>query len=241
MQVSTYKNSRFLEKYGRKVVAHRLVPFRKIMELLSPLKGKKILDVGCGSGELDELMVKRGANVIGLDRAEKWISRCAKTYHLSGLSFVCVDAAKKLPFRAAEFDAVVMNMVLLNVATLSEVRAIIREVGRVTKKGGTFIFSDLHPICIMTPKVPPRRYQKYSAGFSYFKDGAEYVAGVVLDGKEKIEFQNKHWTLETYSSILEKAGFSIYKLSEPTYGKDAPALLRQYKIPEYLLICCRKR
>jgi ubiquinone/menaquinone biosynthesis C-methylase UbiE len=211
------------------------------MKLLESMKGKKILDIGCGSGELDEEMARRGATVIGLDKSEKWISHCAKTHHLSGLSFIRADAAKKLPFRAAEFDAVVMNMVLLNVATLSEVRAIIREVGRVAKKGGTFIFSDLHPICIMMPKVPPRRYQKYSADFSYFKDGAKYIAGVALDGKEKIEFRNKHWTLETYSSILEKAGFSIYRLSEPTYGKDAPALLRRYKIPEYLLICCEKK
>lgn len=240
MKVSKYKNAVFLHKYEKKVEAHRFVPYQKILELASPIKSKKILDVGCGSGELDEVMAKRGGNVIGLDESEKWIAHCEQTYNLPNLSFIHANAAERLPFKDRSFDVVVMNMVLLNVSTLSEVKAILNEIGRVIKKDGIFIFSDLHPICIMTPSVKPNRYQKYSAKFSYFKDGAEYTAGVFLNKDENMEFHNKHWTLETYSSLLAEAGFVIYKLSEPTYGRDAPRILQQYKIPEYLLICCKK-
>ena len=94
----------------------------------------------------------------------------------------------------------------------------------------------------MTPKVFPDRYQKYSLKFSYFKDGSEYIAGIMLNEKknQKIEFYNRHWTLETYTTLLDKLGFSVFRLTESHYGKDAPKLLQQYKIPEYLFFGCKK-
>jgi ubiquinone/menaquinone biosynthesis C-methylase UbiE len=241
MNVSTYTDPEFLRKYKERVVIHKLVPFRKIIDLLAPMHGKRVLDIGCGSGELSKEMADLGARVTGVDVSKKWIGFCNATYKKSPHINFFLAAADKMPFvKNSSVDAVVANMVFLNVASPKKVAAIFKETSRVLKKGGAFIFSDLHPICIMNKDFPPIRYQTYSKKFSYFRDGDSYIAGIRLRGNEKIEFRNRHWTLETYSTLLEKAGFHIYKLSEPTYGKDSPRLLQKFKAPEYLLICCKK-
>jgi len=213
------------------------------MKMLKPLKGKKILDVGCGPGNLAKEMADLRASIVAVDQSEKWIRICKKRHEESrNLKFLTADGGRLSFIQSKSVDAVVLNLVLPNVNSLNEVKRIFKEVGRVLKKGGIFIFSDLHPICVMTPKISPDRYQKYSRDFSYFKDGSVFVAGVVLnkDGKKKIEFKNRHWKLETYSRLLEQAGLYIYKLSEPTYSKRDPVLLRRYRIPEYLLFGCKK-
>lgn len=238
MTVSTYTEKKFLRKYEKKVEAHMLVPFQKILELLRPIKGKRVLDIGSGSGELTSELAKMSGKVIGVDKSRQWIKHCKK-YKFPNLSFVQADATK-LPFKSASFDAIVMNMVLLNVATLREIGMILKEASRLLRPNGIFLFSDLHPICVMTPKVPPTRYQKYSKNFSYFRDGTEYVAGIRLSKGEKMEFFNKHWTLETYTDLLRKHGLYVYKIAEPTYGKSAPNLLRKFRVPEYILFGCKK-
>jgi ubiquinone/menaquinone biosynthesis C-methylase UbiE len=240
MKVSTYTERKFLQKYQEKVGAHMYVPFQKIIELLKPISGKKILDIGSGSGELAFELAKKGGQVTGVDISKKWIDYCNAEYKNSQITFVRGDAAKRLPFKFNSFDAVVMNMVLLNVSTWSEVEAIFKEIARVLKPNGVLIFSDLHPLCIMSADVPPTRSQTYSKNFSYFKKGAGYTAKVLLGGGKKMEFHNKHWPLEDYTDVLNKNGLCIYKIAEPTYSKNAPKILQKFKVPEYILFGCKK-
>jgi len=243
MKVSTYTNIDFLKRYENELKARQLVGFKEILKLLGPLKGKRILDIGCGPGNLTKAMADKAATVIGVDKSEKWIDLCNKQYsRIKKLNFIRADAVHMPFLKNDSLDAVVMNMVILNVATLREVESIFKEVSRVLKRGGIFVFSDLHPACIMTPKVFPDRYQKYSSKFSYFKDGSEYIAGIMLNKmkNQKIEFYNRHWTLETYTFLLDKLGLCVFRLTETHYEKDAPRLLQRYQIPEYLFFGCKK-
>jgi ubiquinone/menaquinone biosynthesis C-methylase UbiE len=168
-----------------------------------------------------------------------WVAHCTKKYvKRKNLSFTWADGAK-LPFQKGSFDIVVMNLVLLNVDSREKIKRIFSEISRVLKPKGVLLFSDLNPICIMTEDLP-NRHQIYSPGFSYFKDGDYYTAQNFLENGEVMEFKNRHWTLETYTELLDKAGMNIYKIVEPTYPKNAPIKLTHYKIPEYILLCCRK-
>lgn len=50
-------------------------------------KGKKVLDVGCGTGLFDFLIAKRGADVLAIDFAPEAIAVASKTYEASNLKF----------------------------------------------------------------------------------------------------------------------------------------------------------
>lgn len=243
MKVSNYKDHVFLKNYEQGLIAKMLINFREIKKLIKPIKGKVIVDLGCGNGILSKDLYNLGAKVIAVDLSEEWIKICKNNYKESErLSFKLSSAEDVSFIKTKSVDVVILNMVLLNVDTLKKVESIFKEVGRILKKGGIFIFSDLHPITKMSYRLPPDRYVRHSKEFSYFKNDSEFVAGIRSKGfvKGKIEFLNKHWTLETYSDLLVKNGLFIYKISEPTYGKNDPEILQTYKVPEFILFGCRK-
>ena len=245
MSVSTYKDDLFLKKYEKYLTARQKICFRAIDTLIKPLsiKYKTVVDIGCGPGNLASTLSKRGAYVTGTDKSASWISFCKKKYtENKHLKFVTADGGKMPFIKSHSVDVVIMNLVLPNVDSLKGVTQIFKEVGRILKKDGVFIFSDIHPILKMSSKVHPDRYQKYKQNFSYFLDNSGYTSGITFGKKvgESIEFNNKHWTLETYTKLLSKAGLYVYSLSEPTYKKGDPQLLLEYKIPEYLMFACKK-
>ncbi|MFA5048098.1 MAG: class I SAM-dependent methyltransferase [Patescibacteria group bacterium] len=234
-----YENEKLLDLYQLKVEEHWLTMFSPILKYLGDLKGKRVLDIGCGSGELTSELAKSAKQVVGLDLSKKWISRCQNKYHQKNLQFVQADASDLKLFRNNSFDMVVMNMVLLNVHPASLVSKVLHEVKRVVKSGGDFIFSDLHPLCIMTKKEGRRR-QEYAKNFSYFKDGAEFSPIIKLVNNKEIKFTDHHWTLDFYTQELSRLNIYIKRIIESRYPESAPKKFYRYSFPEYIIFCCKK-
>jgi ubiquinone/menaquinone biosynthesis C-methylase UbiE len=104
------------------------------------LKGKNVLEVGSGRGGGSEFIMRyfNPKKMIGLDYSENAVNFCEKNYTADGLSFKCGDA-EKLPFEDSSFDAIV------NVESshcYSSVPQFVKEVKRVLKPGGYFLFAD---------------------------------------------------------------------------------------------------
>lgn len=104
------------------------------------LKGKDILDVGCGRGGHAWIMAEYlGAHrVVGVDFSKESVKFAKKHHRVPSLSFVKADA-HDLPFADASFD------VVLNIASSSMYRdrgTFYREVWRVLRPGGVFCYSD---------------------------------------------------------------------------------------------------
>lgn len=58
-------------------------------------RGKAVLDVGCGTGELAYLVAKKGAKkVVGIDYSKAAIDVAKTSYQSSGLSYLCEDISK---------------------------------------------------------------------------------------------------------------------------------------------------
>ena len=79
---------------------------RPVLDLLAPLKGERILDLGCGDGVLTQEIAARGANVLGADLSEELLAAAAA----KGLKVQKVDG-HALPFED-EFDGVFTNAAL---------------------------------------------------------------------------------------------------------------------------------
>ena len=102
------------------------------LELLSPQMGERILDLGCGTGQLTQEIAKRGAIAIGIDKAPTMISHAQKNY--PNLQFEVADATN---FHVEEpFDAVFSNATL---HWIKEPERAIACIWQALKAGGRFV------------------------------------------------------------------------------------------------------
>jgi trans-aconitate methyltransferase len=111
---------------------------RDLLELLEPTAGERVLDLGCGTGELTAAVSDAGATAVGLDSSAEMIATAREAH--PDCSFVRADATT---FDADEpFDAVLSNAALHWIddqdAVLEIVRDALRPDGRfVAELGGT--------------------------------------------------------------------------------------------------------
>lgn len=103
---------------------------KELVDLLNPQQGEKILDLGCGTGELTQEIAKSGASVIGFDQSETMIER-AKSKN-GNIEYIVGDITSYKS--SEEYDAVFSNAVLHWVTNqeeaLSNVYGILKPNGR---------------------------------------------------------------------------------------------------------------
>lgn len=102
------------------------------LELLSPKQGERILDLGCGTGQLTSEIAASGAITIGIDRAPTMISQAQQNY--PDLQFEVADARDF--YFAEPFDAVFSNATL---HWIKEPKKAITCIWNALKPGGRFV------------------------------------------------------------------------------------------------------
>jgi SAM-dependent methyltransferase/NAD(P)-dependent dehydrogenase (short-subunit alcohol dehydrogenase family)/acyl carrier protein len=107
------------------------------------LRGRRVLDVGCGRGGTVALLADRfETGVTGVDLSPEAIAFCRRTHRNPLVRFEVGDA-EHLPVDDASFD-VVTNIESSH--TYPNLRAFYAEVARVLAKGGIFLYTDLLPV-----------------------------------------------------------------------------------------------
>ena len=123
---------------------HEINPLRlKWIDKLSPLAGKKVLDVGCGGGILAEAMAGAGAAVSGIDLSEKAL-KVARLHLLeSGRSvdYQHISAEDFAARHPGEFDVVTCMEMLEHVP---DPASVVEACSRLVKPGGWVFFSTLN-------------------------------------------------------------------------------------------------
>ena len=105
---------------------------RGVVELLAPVPGERILDLGCGTGHLTSHIAESGAEVVGTDSSDDMVRVASQNY--PHIRFEVADA-RSLPY-VAEFDAVFSNAVL---HWVRPPEAVIESVWRALRPGGRFV------------------------------------------------------------------------------------------------------
>jgi len=111
-------------------------------EGLTPLTGKRILDIGCGTGEFLRALCEKGAvasDCHGLDILPNRIERAREAS--SGIEFHHGDA-RTTRFDAGSFDLVFANMVFGSVLSVTAAREIAAEMRRVLAPEGAIVWHD---------------------------------------------------------------------------------------------------
>jgi 2-polyprenyl-6-hydroxyphenyl methylase/3-demethylubiquinone-9 3-methyltransferase len=147
---------------------HEINPLRlEWIDSLAGLRGKQVLDVGCGGGILAEAMAQRAAHVTGIDLAAKPLG-VARLHALEtgveNLEYRDIAAEALAAERPAGFDAVTCMEMLEHVPDPS---AIVRACATLVRPGGWVFFSTLN----RNPKA-----------FLFAIVGAEYVLKLLPRG-----------------------------------------------------------
>ena len=108
----------------------------RVVELAHPERGERVLDIGCGAGAVTELLVERGAEVIGLDISPQMLDLARR--RLGQRARLMRGPAEALVFADATFSAVTLGDCLVY---LRDPRAGLREARRVLRPGGRFALS----------------------------------------------------------------------------------------------------
>ncbi len=114
---------------------------RLIFELLGPLDGKRLLDVGCGDGLIAAELARRGAHVVGLDADATMVAAARSRAERESVQLRVIEGrAEMLPFDDAVFDYVLAVAVLCFVPDADRAVA---EMARVLKPGGRLVLGEL--------------------------------------------------------------------------------------------------
>lgn len=109
---------------------------RYILQRLGDLRGKKILEIGCGCGEASVYFAKQGADVTATDISSGMVDltkRVAELHHVKVEALV--SGAEDLPFENNTFDIVYAANVIHHV----EISRVLPEIKRVLKSNGKFV------------------------------------------------------------------------------------------------------
>jgi len=131
--------------YGKYGDSYRQNIFNpSLFPLLGNVKGRKILDAGCGAGYLSRLLAEKGAKVTGIDLSKEFIE-IAKRYEKKeplGIRYKRANLANLTRIPSAYFDIAVSVYVLCDTRDCGKA---IGEIARVLKPNGRFIFLIGHP------------------------------------------------------------------------------------------------
>lgn len=122
-----WDTQRYLDRHG--FIIER---GQALVELLAPRPGERILDLGCGTGDIAAAIAERGAEVVAVDASSAMVASARERF--PALDFRVADAAE-LAF-AGEFDAVYSHAVLHWVKRPADAA---RGIAGALKPGGRFI------------------------------------------------------------------------------------------------------
>lgn len=179
---------------------HEINPLRlDWIDSLSPLAGKRVVDVGCGGGILAEAMVGRGAQVLGVDLARRSLS-VAELHALESGAPVRYEliAAEALAQREpAGFDVVTCMEMLEHVP---DPASTIQACATLVKPGGWVFFSTIN----RNPK-----------SFLFAVVGAEYVLRLLPRGTHDYA---KLIRPSEMSTAARRAGLEVQRLTGLVYN-----------------------
>lgn len=146
---------------------HEINPVRlNWIDNLTGLKGKRVLDVGCGGGILSESMYFKGADVTGIDLGEKALN-VAKLHQLESgakVNYQYISVEQLAAEQPASFDVVTCMEMLEHVPDAS---AIVAACAKLVKSNGSVFFSTIN----RNPK-----------SYLFAVVGAEYVLNMLPKG-----------------------------------------------------------
>jgi SAM-dependent methyltransferase len=189
--------------------------------LLGDVRGKQVLELGCGAAAGARWLAVQGAEVTGLDLSAGMLRHARAAQERSGVRVPLVQAdALALPFADRSFDIVCTAFGA--VPFVADSAAAMREVARVLRAGGSWVFSITHPMRWIFWDEPDQ--SGLVVHNSYF-DRTPYVE---RDPSGAVTYVEQHRTLGDRVRELVAAGFALRDLVEPEWPESNAQIWGQW-------------
>lgn len=210
------------------------------IEFVGDLRGKEVLDAGCGEGTNTRIFARRGARMTGIDLSAGMIALAVadESREPLGVRYERASYTDMARFEDGTFDAAISTMALMDGPDFP---AAMREIARVLRPGGTLAFSILHP-CFATKgfgwiRDDSGRAIKFT-GADYFNDEPwveRWKFGHAPNAANVEEFNVPRFDrkLSDYINPVIAAGLRLEQICEPRAPESAcekyPEAFRKFR------------
>jgi SAM-dependent methyltransferase len=178
--------------------------------LLGDVRGRDVLEIGCGAAMCSRWLVGQGARVVASDVSAGMLRQARAASERSGVDVALVQAdACDLPFATASFDIVFTAFGAIQF--VADSGAVMAEAARVLRPGGRWVFATTHPIRWAFPDDPGP--DGLTATMPYW-DRTPYVE-FAEDGEPT--YVEHHRTLGDRVREIAAAGLRLVDLVEPEW------------------------
>jgi len=230
MKQNVYDNKTFFNEYQKmregEINANNLIEKPNLRDLIPDITGKRVLDLGCGNGELSVFCLEHGASqVVGIDISQNMINLAKKNTNPK-LTFLKLPM-EELSTLQGRFDVIVSSLAF---HYIKDFEKLIEDIRRHLTDNGILIFSQEHPMatCFIPAKKQTSSKQEI--------DGKRYY---LISDYNNLGKRSKHWFIDdvikyhrnfqTIVNTLSNNGLKIDKILEPSADAHAIELEPKYK------------
>jgi SAM-dependent methyltransferase len=218
----------------------RAMEHADLLALLPGVDGRRVLDLGCGAGQLAHYLATTGAaEVVGVDVSERMLALARAEWAHPRVTYYR-GAVEEVMFPPQRFDLVVSSLVLHYV---DDYAGLILRIAGWLAPGGVLVYSTEHPI--FTARLPGDGWVLDDAGrrtrwgLDRYADEGPREETWFVPGVRKV-----HRTLATLINGLLEAGLVIERVVEPIPSEqwlhDHPLARDERRRPVFLLVRARK-
>jgi SAM-dependent methyltransferase len=199
----------------------------------------KVLDLGCGDGQIARALAAQGSDVLGVDPTQLHIDVAIER---GGGPRYLLGGATKIPADDNSFDAVVACLVFEHIDLMDEAMV---EVARVLKPNGQFSFFLNHPL-LQTPGSGWIDDHIIDPPEQYWRIGPYLVETESIEEVEKdVYIRFIHRPLSRYVNALLANGLSLERMVEPSppagFLARAPEYALAHTVPRLLYLRSTKQ
>lgn len=225
-----YDNGEFYNEYKEmregNINANELIEIPIMKSMLPDLKGKKILDLGCGNGSMSKYFVNNGAKyVLALDISKNMIEEAKEKNSDEKITFD-VLGMEEISSIKEKFDIVFSSLAFHYIEDFNKLT---NDINELLNENGMLLFSQEHPTALapVLDKGMKNRIElnnkRYYLLNNYNENGKRIF---VWNNCDVIKY---HRNFEHIINTLIKNKFNIVELKESTATKEAIDLVEKYK------------